>query len=96
MLYEPTLFDIASIHIARFYQQSFDAYPHRTLAVTNGALNGLGDAVAQFSQRFVSYIHHLLEFLIIDMQFGPEVHENPHIYDLRRTFRFFGFGFGMG
>lgn len=41
--------------VSRFYQQSFETHPYRTLAFTNGVLNGVGDAVAQISQRFVSY-----------------------------------------
>ena len=37
---------MTSIPIVRFYQQSFETHPYRTLAFTNGALNGLGDVVA--------------------------------------------------
>jgi protein Mpv17 len=48
-----TLFRMVSI--ARLYQQSFETHPYRTLAFTNGALNGLGDAAAQLSQRVVSF-----------------------------------------
>jgi len=39
--------------VSRFYQQSFETHPYRTLALTNGVLNGIGDAVAQISQRFL-------------------------------------------
>ena len=45
---------MANVALARVYQQSFEAHPDYTLAVTNGALNALGDAVAQLTQRFVS------------------------------------------
>jgi protein Mpv17 len=46
---------MASSLVARFYQQSFETHPYRTLAFTNGTLNGLGDAAAQLSQRAVSF-----------------------------------------
>jgi len=49
------LSDMASIPIARFYEKSFESHPYRTLAFTNGGLNALGDAVAQVSQRVVSF-----------------------------------------
>jgi protein Mpv17 len=49
---------MVSIPIARIYQQSFETHPYRTLAFTNGTLNGLGDAVAQLSQRIVSQSLH--------------------------------------
>jgi len=68
------------IPIARFYQQSFETHPYRTLAVTNGSLNALGDIVAQASQRAL----------------GDKAIEEQHRYDLARTFRFFCFGFGLG
>lgn len=45
---------MSSIAIARVYQQSFDAHPYGTLALTNGALNALGDVVAQMTQNLVS------------------------------------------
>lgn len=45
---------MASFALARIYQQSFDSHPYGTLAVTNGALNALGDAVAQIAQNLVS------------------------------------------
>ena len=38
------------------YQQSFDARPYTTLAVTNGALSAIGDVVAQLSQIIVSFM----------------------------------------
>lgn len=44
---------MSSIALARVYQQSFDAHPYYTLAFTNGALNALGDVVAQVTQRAV-------------------------------------------
>lgn len=47
---------MASIPIARLYQQSFETHPYRTLAVTNGSLNALGDIVAQGSQSVVSML----------------------------------------
>lgn len=72
---------MASIPIIRFYQQSFETHPYRTLAFTNGALNCLGDAVAQLSQHVLG---------------GTKPHEKPHIYDPLRTLRFFCFGFGLG
>ncbi|KAI0757232.1 hypothetical protein C8Q80DRAFT_85520 [Daedaleopsis nitida] len=43
---------MANVALARVYQQSFEAHPYYTLAVTNGALNALGDTVAQLTQRF--------------------------------------------
>jgi len=71
---------MASIPIARFYQQSFETHPYRTLAVTNGSLNALGDIVAQGSQKIL----------------GDRAIEKPHRYDLARTLRFFCFGFTLG
>lgn len=44
---------MSSIALARVYQQSFDSHPYGTLAVTNGALNALGDFVAQIVQSYV-------------------------------------------
>lgn len=44
---------MASIALARVYQQSFAAHPYFTLAITNGALNAFGDAVAQVTQKLV-------------------------------------------
>ncbi|KZP32199.1 hypothetical protein FIBSPDRAFT_723018 [Athelia psychrophila] len=73
---------MASLPIARFYQQSFETHPYRTLALTNGSLNALGDIVAQGSQSIVGL--------------GDKAIEQPHRYDLARTFRFFCFGFTLG
>ena len=44
---------MTSIAVARAYQQSFETHPYGTLAITNGALNALGDMVAQLTERFV-------------------------------------------
>ena len=44
---------MASIALARVYQQSFDTHPYTTLALTNGCLNALGDIVAQMTQNLV-------------------------------------------
>ena len=44
---------MASVALARVYQQSFAAHPYFTLAVTNGTLNAFGDCVAQLSQKLV-------------------------------------------
>lgn len=72
---------MASIALARAYQQSFETHPYVTLAFTNGTLNALGDAVAQAAQT----------------AFHPKrPHEDPPTYDVSRTLRFFAFGFGMG
>ncbi|KAF7982073.1 hypothetical protein HWV62_30372 [Athelia sp. TMB] len=60
--------------------QSFETHPYRTLAVTNGSLNALGDIVAQASQSIL----------------GDKAIEEPHRYDLARTARFFCFGFALG
>ncbi|KAH9982234.1 hypothetical protein BGW80DRAFT_1262347 [Lactifluus volemus] len=71
---------MSSITLARFYQQSFEAYPHFTLAVAGGALTALGDAVAQFSQHLIT---------------PPNDHKRVPHYDFPRTFRFFCFGAGI-
>jgi hypothetical protein len=47
---------MSSIALVRAYQQSFEAYPHCTLAIAGGALTALGDAVAQLSQYIVRLI----------------------------------------
>ncbi len=47
---------MSSITLARAYQQSFEAYPHCTLAIAGGALTALGDAVAQLSQYIVRFL----------------------------------------
>ena len=44
---------MASIAVARAYQQSFETHPYGTLAITNGALNALGDIVAQLTEKSV-------------------------------------------
>ncbi|KAI0662604.1 hypothetical protein C8Q70DRAFT_959874 [Cubamyces menziesii] len=73
---------MANVALARVYQQSFESHPYTTLAFTNGALNALGDVVAQFTQRVV--------------EDTPEEHRRQRKYDVPRTLRFFAFGFGMG
>lgn len=78
--------------VSRFYQQSFETHPYRTLALTNGVLNGIGDAVAQISQRFVSYARPLSVQLSEQVQLEGE----SRTYDPARTLRFFCFGFGLG
>ncbi|KAF8922299.1 hypothetical protein CPB85DRAFT_1209269 [Mucidula mucida] len=42
---------MATITVARVYQQSFQAHPNTTLAFTGGTLNALGDLVAQRTQN---------------------------------------------
>ncbi|KAI0724326.1 hypothetical protein C8T65DRAFT_563362 [Cerioporus squamosus] len=74
---------MANVALARVYQQSFESHPYTTLAFTNGALNALGDAVAQVTQRFIE-----------QQDENPRRHQ-PR-YDIPRTMRFFAFGFGMG
>lgn len=74
---------MASIALARAYQQSFDTHPYATLAFTNGFLNALGDSVAQRAQQFTS-------------SRNRKEHEPPFRYDYSRTLRFFTFGFAMG
>ncbi|KAI1797667.1 hypothetical protein LXA43DRAFT_260040 [Ganoderma leucocontextum] len=71
---------MASVALARVYQQSFEAHPYFTLAVTNGALNAFGDAVAQVTQKLTD----------------PDNGRQKRQYDVLRTLRFFAFGFGMG
>ena len=44
---------MSSIALARVYQQSFESHPYGTLALTNGALNALGDVVAHMTQNLV-------------------------------------------
>ncbi|THH19716.1 hypothetical protein EW146_g1476 [Bondarzewia mesenterica] len=60
--------------------KSFESHPHGTLAITGGALNALGDAVAQLSQQFLA---------------SRSEYEDRLPYDLTRTLRFFCFGAGM-
>jgi len=68
---------------ARAYQQSFEARPRTTLAVTNGSLFAIGDGVAQLTQLFT---------------YNPDLHRGSKrpLYDIARTARFFAFGVGMG
>ncbi|KAJ2971782.1 hypothetical protein NUW54_g12419 [Trametes sanguinea] len=73
---------MANVALARVYQQSFESHPYTTLAFTNGALNALGDVVAQFTQKVVEQ--------------RPEEPRKQWRYDIPRTLRFFAFGFGMG
>ncbi|KAJ3526130.1 hypothetical protein NM688_g8298 [Phlebia brevispora] len=72
---------MTSIALARVYQQSFETHPYTTLALTNGALNALGDFVAQFSQNLIQ---------------PPKRDDEGPRYDFNRTARFFAFGLGMG
>ena len=72
---------MANVALARVYQQSFESHPYTTLAFTNGALNALGDVVAQFTQRVVE---------------RSEDRRQERPYNIPRTLRFFAFGFGMG
>lgn len=51
---------MTSLSVARAYQHSFDAHPNTTLAFTGGALNALGDVVAQASQKIVRAYHLVL------------------------------------
>jgi protein Mpv17 len=51
---------MSTIALARVYRQSFEAYPHGTLAVAGGALTALGDAVAQMSEQIVRFPPHTL------------------------------------
>lgn len=50
-----------SLVFARAYQQSFDSHPYSTLAFTNGALNAVGDFVAQTAQILVRSFAHSKE-----------------------------------
>ncbi|KAH9853170.1 hypothetical protein C2E23DRAFT_729080 [Lenzites betulinus] len=74
---------MANIALARAYQQSFDSHPYYTTALTNGALNALGDVVAQITQKVIA-------------QQEDSQPRTPWRYDFPRTLRFFAFGFGMG
>ena len=94
---------MASIALARVYQQSFEAHPYTTLALTNGALNALGDTVAQLTQNFVrarpSHVRLPCAPLTRPLsQIGPRDNhlDEPPRYDYNRTARFFAFGLGMG
>ena len=90
---------MANVALARVYQQSFESHPYYTLAFTNGALNALGDAVAQVTQRFVRNlflsVRSYPEHHQIQRQEEPNRRYQPR-YDISRTMRFFAFGFGMG
>ena len=44
---------MTSVTIARTYQRFFYTHPNRTLALTGGVLNAVGDIVAQISQNVV-------------------------------------------
>lgn len=93
---------MASFAVARAYQQSFETHPHVTLALTNGCLSALGDAVAQGADRLVCQVRifnvkqPLLSYLaqLSKRRIGP--HDDLQPYDLSRTARFFAFGVGMG
>ena len=54
-----------SIALARAYQQSFESHPNGTLAIAGGALNALGDVVAQIVQQFVSRF--IFDFLVVPL-----------------------------
>ncbi|KAH9835771.1 uncharacterized protein C8Q71DRAFT_869934 [Rhodofomes roseus] len=71
---------MTSIAVARAYQQSFETHPYGTLAITNGALNALGDIVAQLTEKYN----------------GPTRQRREWQYDIPRTLRFAAFGVGMG
>ncbi|KZT74839.1 hypothetical protein DAEQUDRAFT_742290 [Daedalea quercina L-15889] len=71
---------MTSVAVARAYQQSFETHPYGTVAITNGALNALGDMVAQLTEKFN----------------GPRSENRGWHYDIPRTLRFAAFGFGMG
>jgi protein Mpv17 len=89
---------MSSITLARVYRRSFEAYPHRTLAVAGGALTALGDAVAQLSQQIVRFrtTHALSIALRPFYQITPEdEHRRGFHYDVVRTLRFFCFGAGV-
>ncbi|KAI0343916.1 hypothetical protein BDW22DRAFT_1355142 [Trametopsis cervina] len=74
---------MSSIALARAYQQSFETHPYGTLALTNGALNALGDVVAQVTQNLIQ---------------PPNLrtHDERPNFDYTRTARFFAFGVAMG
>lgn len=56
---------MTSLSLVRFYQQSFETHPYRTIAFTNGALNGFGDAVAQVAQRVVRQSENALRIFLL-------------------------------
>lgn len=89
---------MTSIAVARAYQQSFETRPYATLAIANGALNALGDIVAQLTEKFVR----LPSFFPCtrgaddDPPQNMPVHAREWRYDIPRTLRFAAFGVGMG
>ncbi|PIL29591.1 hypothetical protein GSI_08227 [Ganoderma sinense ZZ0214-1] len=92
---------MASLALVRAYQQSFASHPYFTLAVTNGALNAFGDAVAQVTQKLVrisvlSLTRGDVNLTPRSFQTDPDNGRRKRQYDLLRTLRFFAFGFGMG
>ncbi|KAJ7071241.1 hypothetical protein C8F01DRAFT_1109670 [Mycena amicta] len=48
---------MATLTLARAYQSSFEAHPNKTLALTGGCLNALGDLVAQGNQNLTRKPH---------------------------------------
>ncbi|GJE87794.1 Mpv17/PMP22 family protein [Phanerochaete sordida] len=72
---------MSSIALARVYQQSFDAHPYTTLAITNGVMGAFSDVVAQVTQRVIQ---------------PPRHEDDRQRFDFARTARFFAFGLGMG
>ncbi|EUC65561.1 Mpv17/PMP22 family protein [Rhizoctonia solani AG-3 Rhs1AP] len=74
--------------IARIYQDSFTKRPGATLAVTNGALGGFADVVAQTAQIFMTTPN--------QPPHTPEFEPPRPKYDPIRTLRFFAFGTMMG
>ena len=89
---------MANVALARVYQQSFESHPYYTLAFTNGVLSAFGDAVAQATQRFVSFVYFLPFFSpqLAQIERQDENRRHATRYDISRTMRFFAFGFGMG
>jgi protein Mpv17 len=87
---------MSSIALARAYQQSFEAYPHCTLAIAGAALTALGDTVAQLSQYIVRFIFGLRPFTLIFLKItSSNDHRAGFHYDIPRTLRFFCFGAGI-
>jgi protein Mpv17 len=82
--------------LARAYQQSFDAYPNRTLALAGGVLNAMGDALAQFSTGLACprlFSRRIPALLTARSQFLQEENQRKGGgYDFARTLRFFCFG----
>jgi hypothetical protein len=90
---------MSSIALARVYQQSFEAHPHTTAAITNGALGAFSDIVAQITQRVVclglSHQGRAECDSLLQIQNDDDDRERRS-FDFARTARFFAFGFGMG